>query len=58
MPDGQVTGLEFAPGVLVAAKQLAVERGLANCDFVTGDVHNLKDIADGTYDVVHAHQVR
>ncbi|KAL8293451.1 hypothetical protein RQP46_000152 [Phenoliferia psychrophenolica] len=55
--EGHVTGLEYAPDVLVGAKKLAGERGVSNVDFVTGDVHNLASIADGTFDVVYAHQV-
>ncbi|WP_419999191.1 class I SAM-dependent methyltransferase [Streptomyces boninensis] len=56
VPDGRVTGLEAAGGVLDQARTTAAERGLANVDFTTGDVHAL-DYADDTFCVVHAHQV-
>ncbi|MEV8592883.1 class I SAM-dependent methyltransferase [Streptomyces sp. NPDC052012] len=56
VPDGQVTGLEHAPGVLEQARATAAERGLTNTDFAVGDVHAL-DFPDDTFCVVHAHQV-
>ncbi|NGN65390.1 methyltransferase domain-containing protein [Streptomyces sp. A7024] len=56
VPEGRVTGLEAAGGVLEQARATAAERGLANADFTTGDVHAL-DYADDTFCVVHAHQV-
>lgn len=56
VPDGHVTGLDREPGILERARTVAVERGLANVGFTTGDVHAL-DFPDGTFCVVHAHQV-
>ena len=56
VPDGQVIGLEYAPDVLKQAQELADNRDLKNIRFAPGDVHAL-DYADGTFDVVHAHQV-
>lgn len=56
VPDGHVTGLERAPGVLGQARATAAERGLANTGFTVGDVHALP-FPDGTFCVVHAHQV-
>jgi ubiquinone/menaquinone biosynthesis C-methylase UbiE len=56
VPKGQVIGLEHAADVLKQAKATADERGLTNINFVVGDVHAL-DYPDGTFDVVHAHQV-
>ncbi|MDQ0485435.1 methyltransferase domain-containing protein [Streptomyces cellulosae] len=56
VPDGHVTGLDREPGILERARAVAEERGLANADFVTGDVHALA-FPDDTFDVVHAHQV-
>jgi ubiquinone/menaquinone biosynthesis C-methylase UbiE len=56
VPDGQVVGLEQAPGVLEQARATANKRGLTNIRFDVGDVHALK-YPDGTFDVVHAHQV-
>jgi ubiquinone/menaquinone biosynthesis C-methylase UbiE len=53
---GRVTGLDPAEAVLTQARQAAAERGLSTVDFVPGDVHAL-DAPDGSYDVVHAHQV-
>jgi SAM-dependent methyltransferase len=54
VPDGQVTGIDAAPDVLALARQEA--EGQANVRFETGDVYRL-GFADGTFDVVHAHQV-
>ncbi|WP_030612800.1 class I SAM-dependent methyltransferase [Streptomyces sclerotialus] len=56
VPEGSVTGLEHAPGVLEQARAVADERGLANVHFAVGDVHAL-DYPDDTFCVVHAHQV-
>ncbi|MYW14174.1 methyltransferase domain-containing protein [Streptomyces sp. SID2955] len=56
VPDGRVTGVDRAPGVLERARATAAERGLANVDFAVADVHAL-DHPDDTFCVVHAHQV-
>ena len=56
VPDGQVTGIDAAPGVLAEARAEADRRGQANVRFDTGDVYQLA-FADGAFDVVHAHQV-
>ncbi|MGI5531374.1 class I SAM-dependent methyltransferase [Streptomyces syringium] len=56
VPQGQVTGLDAAADVLERARAVARERGLDNVRFTTGDVHAL-DFPDGSFDVVHAHQV-
>lgn len=56
VPDGHVTGVDRAPGILEQARATAAERGLANIDFAVADVHAL-DYPDDTFCVVHAHQV-
>lgn len=56
VPDGQVTGLEYAPEILEQARATAAGRGLTNVHFAVGDVHAL-DYPDDTFCVVHAHQV-
>ncbi|MET8975321.1 class I SAM-dependent methyltransferase [Streptomyces sp. NPDC004539] len=56
VPDGRVTGVDQAPGVLEQARATAAERGLTNVDFAVADVHAL-DFPDDTFCVVHAHQV-
>ncbi|MBP2406028.1 Demethylmenaquinone methyltransferase [Streptomyces netropsis] len=56
VPQGAVTGLDAAADVLERARAVARERGLDNVRFTTGDVHAL-DFPDGSFDVVHAHQV-
>lgn len=56
VPQGGVTGLDAAADVLERARAVARERGLDNVRFTTGDVHAL-DFPDGSFDVVHAHQV-
>lgn len=53
---GEVLGLDRSPEVVAAATALAAEQHLANLSFDTGDVYDL-DFPDGTFDVVHAHQV-
>ncbi|MDX2592344.1 MULTISPECIES: class I SAM-dependent methyltransferase [Streptomyces] len=56
VPDGHVTGVDHAPGILRRAQETAAGRGLANVDFAVADVHRL-DYPDDTFCVVHAHQV-
>ncbi|MER7169776.1 class I SAM-dependent methyltransferase [Streptomyces mesophilus] len=56
VPQGRVTGVELAAGVLDQARAVAAERGLTNTEFETADVHRLR-YADDSFDVVHAHQV-
>ncbi|MEU1311563.1 class I SAM-dependent methyltransferase [Streptomyces cinnamoneus] len=56
VPRGRVTALDAAPGILEQARAVAAERGVDNVDFTTGDVRAL-DFPDGSFDVVHAHQV-
>ncbi|MEV0263549.1 class I SAM-dependent methyltransferase [Streptomyces sp. NPDC050617] len=56
VPQGRVTGLEAAAGVLEQARDTVRERGLDNVDFAVGDVHEL-DFPDDSFSVVHAHQV-
>src|SRR5690242_5010960 len=56
VPGGYVTGIDAAEDVLTQARQEAEQRGQRNVTFDTGDVYRL-DFADGTFDVVHAHQV-
>lgn len=55
VPDGYVTGVDAAPGVLAQARALAAERGLRNTEFATADVHALA-YPDDSFTVVHAHQ--
>ncbi|GAB2714127.1 class I SAM-dependent methyltransferase [Streptomyces bullii] len=56
VPDGRVTGVDRAPGILEQARATADARGLANVTFAVADVHAL-DFPDDTFCVVHAHQV-
>lgn len=53
---GPVTAVDQSADVLDAARAEVQRRGLSNVSFATADVHRL-DFADGTFDVVHAHQV-
>ncbi|OBH89481.1 class I SAM-dependent methyltransferase [Mycobacterium sp. E2989] len=53
---GPVTAVDQAADVLGVARGEIERRGLSNVSFATADVHRL-DFADGTFDVVHAHQV-
>jgi SAM-dependent methyltransferase len=54
VPRGHVTGIDAAADVVAQARAEGRER--ANLDFATGDVYAL-DFPDGSFDVVHAHQV-
>jgi SAM-dependent methyltransferase len=53
---GSVTALEHTADALELARAEAQRQGATGVDFHVGDVHAL-DLADGSYDVVHAHQV-
>ncbi|RCG21270.1 methyltransferase domain-containing protein [Streptomyces diacarni] len=55
VPQGTVTGLDAAEGVLAQARETAAERGVSNTEFTTGDVHALH-FPDDSFEVVHAHQ--
>ena len=54
--EGHVLGIDTSEGVLVGARREAEERGRDNVGFEVGDVFHL-GFSDGTFDVVHAHQV-
>ncbi|MEV4637421.1 methyltransferase domain-containing protein [Actinoplanes sp. NPDC049548] len=53
---GRITALEHTEAALDLARAEVARRGLTTVDFVVGDVHAL-DFPDGSFDVVHAHQV-
>ncbi|CDO90885.1 methyltransferase type 11 [Mycobacterium triplex] len=53
---GPVTAIDQFADVLDVARGEAEQRNLSNVSFATADVERL-DMADGTFDVVHAHQV-
>jgi SAM-dependent methyltransferase len=56
VPEGHVTGIDAAADVLAEARAEAGRRGQGNVRFEAGDVYQL-GFEDGTFDVVHAHQV-
>ena len=53
---GRALGIERAEGVLDEARAAAGSAGVANVAFRVGDAYAL-DLDDGSFDVVHAHQV-
>ncbi len=53
---GPVTAVDQSADVLDVARAEIRQRDLSNVAFATADVHAL-DFNDGTFDVVHAHQV-
>ena len=53
VPDGSVTGIDSAPGVVDQAREASDAR---NAEFAVGDVYAL-DYPDDTFCVTHAHQV-
>ncbi|GAA2164835.1 MULTISPECIES: class I SAM-dependent methyltransferase [Glycomyces] len=56
VPDGHVTAVDYAPAIVDQAAKEAESRRLANMTFGVADVHELQ-YGDGTFDVVHAHQM-
>jgi len=57
VPEGHVTGIETTDAPLGEARKFAEEAGVKNVSFTEGDVLNLENYKDETFDVVHAHQV-
>ncbi|MBG6091619.1 methyltransferase domain-containing protein [Actinomadura viridis] len=53
---GTVTAVDASGEVLEEARRTVAARGLANVGFAVADAHAL-DFPDGSFDVVHAHQV-
>jgi len=56
IPQGHITGIDYAPEALEAACAFAKEKGADNVDFQPGDIFALP-FPDHTFDVTHAHQV-
>ncbi len=56
LAPGPVLGIDAAPEILVEARATALADGIDNVSFAVGDVYAL-DHADGSFDVVHAHQL-
>jgi SAM-dependent methyltransferase len=53
---GRVVGLDNAPEVIDLARATADDRALTTVRFLVGDTYAL-DFPDGSFDVVHAHQM-
>ena len=53
---GRVIGVDRAESPLEEARRAAGEQRVGNVDFVVGDIYDLA-YPDGSFDVVHAHQV-
>ncbi len=56
LPHGRVVAIDSAPAAVSATRAAATSAGVANVDAAVADVMHL-DFPDGTFDVVHAHQV-
>lgn len=54
---GRVTALERTDAALALAREEIARQGIDTVEFMVGDVHDLLDIPDDHFDVVHAHQV-
>lgn len=53
---GRVVGIDAAETIVDAARTAASEQGVTGVEFEVADVYDLP-FADGSFDVVHAHQV-
>lgn len=53
---GQVVGVDSAPEVIARARATAEDSAITNIRFAVGDTYAL-DFDDGSFDVVHAHQM-
>ncbi|HEY4408663.1 MAG TPA: methyltransferase domain-containing protein [Acidimicrobiia bacterium] len=56
-PAGEVVGVDVAEAVVAEAADHAAAQGVANVSFRVGDFRTGGDLPDGSFDVVHAHQV-
>jgi ubiquinone/menaquinone biosynthesis C-methylase UbiE len=56
VPGGHVTGVEYTPEPLAHARAFAEKHEVTNIEFQVADIHELP-FKDGTFDVVHVHQV-
>lgn len=56
VPQGKITGIDFAETVLESARAHVQGRGLTNCTFEAVDANALP-YADASFDVVFCHQV-
>lgn len=56
IPEGHVTALDINASIVPRAKAVAQHYGVGNIEFVTAGMHSLP-FEDGTFDVVHCHQV-
>jgi ubiquinone/menaquinone biosynthesis C-methylase UbiE len=56
LAEGSVVGIDSAPAAVAATETLAAQRGLSNLSLSIADVYDM-EFADGSFDVVHAHQV-
>ena len=50
-PEGHVTGIDMTPEMLAKARAAAAEMGIANVEFVEGEVERLP-FAEGSFDIV------
>jgi SAM-dependent methyltransferase len=60
LPQGFVYAIDPSADVIEKARQHAQEKGVTNVRFEVGDIHNwqgLDGVEEGSFDVVHAHQV-
>jgi len=53
---GRVVGIDREAVPLASARTAVAEKGLTNVDFAVGDAY-APDFPDGSFDIVHAHQV-
>jgi ubiquinone/menaquinone biosynthesis C-methylase UbiE len=53
--EGSAVGVDFSAEAVDVARQNALDRGVHNCEFRTGDVYSL-DWPDGTFDIVVTNQ--
>ncbi|MCU1429917.1 MAG: hypothetical protein JWL83_3917 [Actinomycetia bacterium] len=56
LAPGRVVGIDRSAAVVADAEAARRDRHVENATFRTGDVYHL-DIADASFDIVHAHQV-
>lgn len=58
-PEGHVHAIDYNADIIIESQSLAIEKAIprSKLSFGVGDIMDLNEISDSTYDISHAHQV-
>lgn len=57
VPQGHVVGVDISSDSLAQATSFAQAQGVTNVEFKQSDAHAMRDLVDGSFDIVHSHMV-